>query len=221
MTRTIPMKSIFRSLAALLAAIFLLSTAPVAAATPQRAVQLSPADQVEVQRVEQYLNSLRTMAARFVQYADGGGTAEGRAYVSRPGHMRFEYDPPSPILIVANGYFVIYVDKKMQETTYLPIGSTPAWFLLQDRIRLGGDVTITNFEHCPGVIRVTLVQTKEPEAGTVTLTFSDRPLELKQWTIVDPQGKRTTVALSDLRTGGALDPKLFVFNEGSLRSGGN
>jgi outer membrane lipoprotein-sorting protein len=189
-------------------------------AAPTRAVQLSSAEQADVQRVQQYLNGIRTMTAHFVQYADNGGTAEGTLYVSRPGRMRFEYAPPSPVLLVANGYFVIYYDKELQETTHLPISSTPAWFLLRDDIRLGGDVTITHFEHGPGVIRVTLVQTKEPDAGTVTLTFSDHPLELKQWTIVDPQGKRTTVALSDMRIGGKLDPQLFVFQEPTTKMRG-
>src|SRR3954447_24163527 len=99
------MKPIFRRAAAVLAGVLLLLAAPVAAAPPQRSLQLSPADQADLRRVEEYLNSVRTMTARFVQYAEGGNTAEGRVYVSRPGHMRFEYDPPSPILLVANGYF--------------------------------------------------------------------------------------------------------------------
>jgi outer membrane lipoprotein-sorting protein len=153
------------------------------------------------------------MTARFTQYAEDGGIAEGRLYVKRPGHMRFEYDPPTPILLVADGTFVIYFDKSLEQTSYLPIGSTPAWFLLRDDIRLGGDVTVTGYEHTPGAIRVTLVKTKDPDAGAVTLTFSDRPLELKQWSIVDAQGKRTTVSLTDMRVGLPLDKQLFVFKE--------
>lgn len=215
------MNRLVRTLAAATASALLLAAAPSPApAAPQRSLQLNPADQAEIERIQQYLNGIRTLTARFVQYSEGGGTAEGKLYVSRPGHMRFEYDPPSPILLVANGYFVIYYDKQMQETTYLPIGSTPAWFLLRNDVKLGGDVTITGFERGTGVLRVSLVQTKEPDAGTVTLTFSDRPLELRQWSIVDPTGKRTTVALGEMRTGGPIDPNLFVFNEPKKRGGG-
>jgi outer membrane lipoprotein-sorting protein len=203
---------------ALLAALLLGAALPsTGVAAPPRSVQLSPDEQADVQRVQQYLNSIRTMTARFVQYGEDGSTAQGQLSLSRPDRMRFEYDPPAPILLMANGYSVIYFDKQLQQTTYLPISSTPAWFLLRDDIKLGGDVTITKFEHGPGVIRITLVQTKEPDAGMVTLTFSDKPLELKQWVITDPQGKRTTVALTDVRTGIPVDPKLFVFQEPTHR----
>jgi outer membrane lipoprotein-sorting protein len=201
----------FSALAALLAALLL---AMPAAAAP-RAVPLNAEQQAELQRVQQYLNGLRTMTARFTQYSENGGLAEGMVYLQRPGHMRFEYDPPSPILLVADGTFVIYYDKSLDQTTYLPIGATPAWFLLQDDIRLGGAVTVTGYEHSPGAIRVTMVQTKEPDAGTVTLTFSDRPLELKQWSIIDAQGKKTTVALTDMRVGVPVDKERFVFRERS------
>jgi outer membrane lipoprotein-sorting protein len=202
------------ALLALLAAV--VGTAPAGAAPP-RALQLTAEQQAELQKLTDYLNGIRTMTARFTQHSENGGLAEGQLYVQRPGHMRFEYDPPTPILLVADGNFVIYFDKSLEQTSYLPIGSTPAWFLLRNDIRLGGDVTVTGYERSPGAIRVTLVQTKDPDAGAVTLTFSDRPLELRQWSLVDAQGKRTTVALSDVRLGAPLDKNLFVFKEPKKR----
>lgn len=186
---------------------------PAAAAPPPRPLSLTGEQQAELQKLTEYLNGIRTMTARFTQYSENGGVAEGKLYLQRPGHMRFEYDPPSPILLVADGNFVIYFDKSLNQTSYLPIGSTPAWFLLRNDIRLGGDVSVIGYEHTPGAIRVTLVQTKEPDAGAVTLTFSDRPLELKQWSLVDAQGKRTTVALTDIKLGVPIDKQLFVFKE--------
>jgi outer membrane lipoprotein-sorting protein len=204
----------FLLLAPVLAA---LAAVPPAAAAAPRPLTLSAEQQAELQKLAAYLNGIRTMTARFTQYSENGGLAEGQLYLERPGRMRFEYDPPSPILLVADGNFVIYFDKSLEQTSYLPIGSTPAWFLLRDNIRLGGDVSVIGYEHTPGAIRVTLVQTKEPDAGAVTLTFSDRPLELKQWSLVDAQGKRTTVALSDVKLGVPLDKKLFVFKEPEKR----
>jgi outer membrane lipoprotein-sorting protein len=204
----------FLLLAPVLAA---LAAIPPAAAAAPRPLPLSAEQQAELQKLAAYLNGIRTMTARFTQYSENGGLAEGQLYLERPGRMRFEYDPPSPILLVADGNFVIYFDKSLEQTSYLPIGSTPAWFLLRDNIRLGGDVSVIGYEHTPGAIRVTLVQTKEPDAGAVTLTFSDRPLELKQWSLVDAQGKRTTVALSDVKLGVPLDKKLFVFKEPEKR----
>ena len=206
------------------AAALLAFSLPALAASP-RAIPLNAEQSQEVQRVQQYLNGIRTLTARFTQYADNGGTAEGMLYVSRPGNMRFQYDPPSPVQLVASNGLVVYHDSRLDETSYLPIASTPAWFLLRNDIQLGGDVTITGYDRQPGALRLTLVQTKEPDAGSVTLTFSDKPLELRQWAIIDPQGKKTTVALSDLRTGQPIDSKLFVFQEPSKREkrnlGGN
>src|SRR5262249_40585807 len=146
---------------AFLLALLLAFAAPaVAPAAPLKPAQLSEQDRADVQRIQQYLNGIKTMSARFTQYSDGG-TAGGVLYVQRPGNMRFEYDAPTPYMLLANGTWVIYYDKSLEQVTYLPISSTPAWFLLRDDISLGGDVTITGFERGPGVLRVSLVQTKE------------------------------------------------------------
>ncbi len=200
-----------RSIAiAALLGLLALPVAPALAAPPRAAV-LSADDRADVQRVEQYLNGIHSLAARFQQFAQDGGTAGGRVYVARPGRMRFEYEAPSPILLLADGTWVVYIDNQLKQVSYLPIGSTPAWFLLRDNISLADGVTITKFERGPGVIRISLVENKSPENGQLTLTFADKPLELRQWTIVDQQGKSTTVVLNDTRFGVPIDPKAFTF----------
>src|SRR5260221_5289748 len=198
-------------LSALAALPVALSVAAAYAAAAPRAASLSAEERADAQRVEQYLNGIRSLSARFQQFAANGGMAGGQLFVARPGRMRFEYDKPSPILLLADGTFVVYIDNQLKQVSYLPIGSTPAWFLLRDTISLTDGVTITKFERGPGVIRVTLVENKSPENGTLTLTFSDKPLELKQWTIVDQHGKSTTVVLSDTRYGVPVDAKAFTF----------
>lgn len=194
-----------------LAALLGLLALPSAFAAPPRAAVLSPEDRADVQRVEQYLNGIHSLTAHFQQFGQDGGTAGGRVFVARPGRMRFEYAAPSPILLLADGTWVVYIDNQLKQVSYLPISSTPAWFLLRDKISLADGVTITKFERGPGVIRISLVENKSPENGLLTLTFADKPLELKQWTIVDQQGKSTTVVLDDARFGVPVDPKAFTF----------
>jgi outer membrane lipoprotein-sorting protein len=209
----VPLSRIFAALLLVALAALPLATLPVdmaQAATP-RAAALSADDRGQVQRVEQYLNGIHSLSARFQQYAADGGTASGQLIVARPGHMRFEYDKPSPILLLADGTWVVYIDNQLKQVSYLPIGSTPAWFLLRDTISLTDGVTITKFERGPGALRITLVENKSPENGTLTLTFSEKPFDLKQWTIVDQQGKATTVVLSDARYGVPVDSKAFTF----------
>ena len=193
------------------------AAAAALAALPQLAVAqtpgqpLSAADQADVARVEEYLNGLRTLSARFLQVTDTGAISLGTLYLSRPGRLRLEYDPPVPILMVADGTFLIHYDKQLRTTSYLPLDSTPAGLLVRDKIVLGGELTVTAVERGPGSLRVTILRSKDPRAGRLTLVFRDRPLALINWQVVDAQGRTTRVQLSEERSDVALDPALFRF----------
>ena len=181
-------------------------------AAPPPAAVLSEPDMADLQRIASYLNGIRTMTARFQQSSASGGTATGWLWLARPGRMRFEYDPPSPILLIADPFYVYYVDKQLAEMSKVGLKSTPAWFLLRDPIRFS-DLVVTSFGRGANVLRVTVVEQAEPDSGTLTMVFSNQPLALRQWTIVDQQRKTTTVSLSNEQFGMALDPKLFVYQD--------
>lgn len=183
------------------------------AAAEIRPAPLTPEQQADVTRIEAYLSGVRTMQARFVQVASNGAYAEGTFYLSRPGKLRFQYDPPSPLLIISDGTVVYSYDTALKQTTQIPVNLTPLWFLLRDRIRFTGDVTITRFERQGGVIRIALVQTKDPAAGSVELALQSEPLALRQWSVTDAQGITTNIALTEVRQDISLDRNLFVFNE--------
>lgn len=193
------------------AIVVLLAVGPVWAAAPEPA-RLTAEQRALVGRIEAYFNGVRTMRARFLQAASTGQMAEGSVVLRRPGRMRIEYDPPVPILIVADGTWLIYHDQKLNQISYLPLGSTPAGILVEDEIDLdGGGLTITGFDRAAGVIRLTVVRTASPADGSLTLAFSESPLGLRQWRVVDAQGVATTVSLSEIETGVKLDPELFRF----------
>jgi outer membrane lipoprotein-sorting protein len=177
---------------------------------------LGPQDTLELQRMAAYLNNIRTMTARFQQVA-GNGASTGKLWVARPGRMRFEYDPPTQIALLADAQSVYYWDKELNQTSKYELRQTPAWFFLRDPISFGGDVVVTRFERAGGVVRVTLVEGGRPELGSLTLVFRENPLALVQWTVVDQQGKTTTVSLHDVQFGVALDPGMFQY--GSLFAG--
>jgi outer membrane lipoprotein-sorting protein len=195
---------------ALAVAAILFFAAAVAHAAPVPA-QLTQQDTLELQRIAAYLNNIRTMTARFQQTANNGGVSTGHLWVARPGRMRFEYDPPTPITLLADSASVYYWDKQLNQTSKYELRQTPAWFFLRDPISFGADVVVTRFEHLGGIVRVTVVESGQPDAGSLTLDFSENPLTLRQWTVIDQQGKRTVVSLSDLQYGMALDPKLFQY----------
>jgi outer membrane lipoprotein-sorting protein len=197
------------------AALLLFFSGTVQAAAPTPA-QVTAQDTLELQRIAAYLNNIRTMTARFQQVASNGAST-GRLWVARPGRMRFEYDPPTEIALLADAQSVYYWDKELNQTSKYELRQTPAWFFLRDPISFGGDVVVTRFERAGGIVRVTLVEGTRPDAGSLTLVFRENPLALVQWTVVDQQGKTTTVSLYDTQFGVALDPGMFQY--GSLFAG--
>lgn len=169
-------------------------------------------DRPEIAKAEDYLNGVRTLKARFLQIGPDGSTAEGTVYLSRPGKMRLEYDPPSPILVVADGSWLIYYDRKLGQVSYLGLDSTPAGILVKPDVKLDGDeLKVTGISHKPGVMDLTVVKRKDPGEGRITMVFSEAPFQLRQWQVVDAQGQATTVSLYEAQTGMALDKELFRF----------
>jgi outer membrane lipoprotein-sorting protein len=180
-----------------------IASQPVAAALPSAHADLS--------RIEDYLNGLTTLKADFVQINPDGGTVTGELYYQRPDKMRLQYDPPSDILIVSDGWQIVYYDRKLEQISYLFPNSTPLGFLLRDQIRLSGDVTVTDVERSAGELHVTLVQTDEPHQGSIQLAFAEDPMELRRWIVIDAQGQATQIVLEQPQTGLRLDGELFRF----------
>ena len=165
-------------------------------------------------RASAYLNKIDTLQARFLQIDGRGGVAEGDLYVDRPGKMRLAYDPPTPILIVADGRYVIYVDLELGEPSYLDIDDTPAGFLLEpDWSFTDDDVIVKNILRQPGVIEITASRADDPSAGDLTFVFSDGPFELRQWRVKDTQSQEVTVTLFETKTGLDFDSNLFRYED--------
>jgi outer membrane lipoprotein-sorting protein len=196
--------------AVLFLAALLCGATPAFAALPVPA-RLTPQDTADLQKIADYLNNITTMTARFTQVSGNGGAASGSLWIDRPGRMRFEYDPPSPILLIADRFYVYYVDKKLAEMSQIGLKATPAWFLLRPDIAFDNNLVVTRFERGADALRVTVVERAKPEEGTLTMSFSERPLQLRGWTIVDQQGKTTSVYISNAAFGMQLNPDLFVY----------
>jgi outer membrane lipoprotein-sorting protein len=169
---------------------------------------------VGVPQIEQYFNSIRTLKARFVQSNPNGSVVHGNLYVRRPGRMRFEYDPPSQLKIVADGYQVTMWDNATRDFGQWPIGWTAASFLVKDPLSLSGDLRVEKIERVNGLIEATMSQTRKPQEGKVIVRLSENPLQLRGWTIIDNRGNRVTVSLSEMQTGLQLADSLFKNESG-------
>jgi outer membrane lipoprotein-sorting protein len=170
---------------------------------------LTPQDEADLTRIQNYLNGITTMQAKFQQYSEKGGIAFGNIYLKRPGFIRIEYEPPSPMLIVSDSVSLHYYDPELDQINRVPVSASPLWFLLKDNIELGGDVTVTAFKRSPAAFELSIRQTDDAEEGKVILELGDKPLELRQWTVVDQKSQEVRVGLFNAQFGVELDQQLF------------
>jgi outer membrane lipoprotein-sorting protein len=184
------------------------AASPSVTAPPSAATQSA-----DLSAIETYLNGLSTAQADFTFVGPDGNPTKGVFYLNRPSKLRFEYTEPKGNLLIADGDYVIYWDAQQKEASNLPIDSTPLSFLLRPKISLTDGVRVTAFEHKAGVIRATLVKAKGESDGQVTVAFSDQPMELRGWRLVDGQGQITDVSFTNWKFGMTLDPALFHFTD--------
>jgi outer membrane lipoprotein-sorting protein len=181
----------------------------------------SPAD---VTQVEQYFNSIHTLQARFVQSNPNGAIVQGTLSVSRPGKMRFEYDPPSQLKIVADGLQVTMWDPINKDFGQWPIGWTAASFLVKQPLQLSGDLTVEKVDRSNGLLELTMVQTRKPQEGKVIVRVAENPMQLRGWSIIDTRGNKVDVSLNDVKSGIPLASSLFKYDgpdAGQMMRGGN
>jgi outer membrane lipoprotein-sorting protein len=200
-----------RALAILMLATLCCGSALPASAEKAKPAPLDDAAKADIARLEGYLNGIKTLRTRFLQISQAGEAASGELTIARPGRMRFEYDPPVPMMLIADGTYLIYIDRRLEQTTHVFLRNTPIGVLVAENVKLAGPLTVTRFVRDPGVIRVTVAKTDEAEEGSITLVFADSPLALRQWIVVDTQGVQTSVTLDALEYGVAVQPEMFRY----------
>ena len=186
--------------------------APSSAATLPSA-QFSVQQKAELDRVSAALNAIHALKGSFVQINPDGALAQGKFYIQKPGRMRFEYDPPTPTLIVSDGATVAVKNTELNTVDRYPLVSTPLDIVLSDKLDLKDNDAVTSVTREGGSIIVKARSTDSRMQGSIALVFSGPDLELRQWTVIDPQGLSTTVALRDVEKDVSLSPSLFVLKE--------
>lgn len=171
---------------------------------------LSPEDQALLEKATSYLQGLDEAKGRFVQTDPRGRTSEGTFYLKRPGKARFEYDPPSGLVVVSDGAAVTVADNRLKTFTRYPLGMTPLALFLAKTIRLDRGVEITGVERTPGAFTITARDGHKKSAGQLQLTFADDPIQLVSWAATDPRGGTTRVRLLGLSRTSGLEKNLFV-----------
>ena len=168
----------------------------------------------DLQAIENYLNSIKNMEADFVQTSSNGGTAEGKLYIAKPNKIRMEYDDPTSVLIVGDGNYIVFYDKDLDQVTHIDYDDIPASLILANDIKIDGkNIKATNFYQDAGITSVTLDYKEKGDIGPITLTFTNNPLELKQWKIIDPQNIEVKVSLYNIMQDVEMKDSLFKFKD--------
>ena len=166
-----------------------------------------------VDRVSLYLSTIQTLVGDFVQVGSDGSRAEGQFYLQKPGRVRFEYEPPSPIDITADGRLVSVRNRKLDTQDLFPLSQTPLRFLLSESIDLVRETNIIGV-YSDNTFATIVIEERQPLVGTsrLMLMFGAKDLQLKQWTVTDAQGFDTTVSVHNLDSVTRPDPKIFTIN---------
>ena len=190
-----------------------LSTALMFALMTYSASANASTEDKDIKKVENYLNSIKTMRANFVQIASNGDKVEGQLYIEKPTKIRIEYNSPSDILIFGNGDYIVYYDKELDQITNIDYDDIPAALILANTVKIDGkDLEVIDFYQDPGITKVGLEYTKD-DLGPFTLVFSNSPFELKQWKVITPQSMEVSLTLYDTTTDTKLDKSLFEFRK--------
>jgi len=165
-----------------------------------------------VERVSAYLSNMRTLVGDFVQVGPDGRRTEGQFYVQKPGKVRFEYSPPSRVDVIADGQSVVVRDRKRATQDLYPLSQTPLRFLVADRVDLARDTNLVSVGTDDQFVTVVIEEQQLVGTNRLMLKFGAKDFKLRQWTVTDPQGYDTTVAVYNLDAGKKLDPALFQIN---------
>ena len=192
-----------------------LQRAATAAALAMALIMSGPAnaltdeENAALAQISEKLGSVQTMDGEFVQYNPNGAQLQGKFYIARPGKVRFQYDPPTTISVIADGKSVLVFDKKLQTYDIWPLSQTPLRLLLEENLNLATSEKVTRVGVAPDLIEVEMQDETKFSSGTLNLIFDAQNYELRQWTVTDQQGLQTMVALYNVETGRKLAADLF------------
>lgn len=167
--------------------------------------------------VQTHLRAVTTMTADFAQTDRSGKTLTGQLKLKRPGKIRFQYQPGVPILVIADGSSLWFLDYQVGQKQRWPIGNSPLAVLLDPSKDLSRFARVLSVGD-PRIVFVEARDPRRPEYGTLTLAFareSGAPagLRLQGWIALDGQNNRTTVRLSNQRFNVAVGDEAFRWRD--------
>ena len=187
-----------------------LAAGSVRAAQSEEPITLTDDQRAAIAKVNDYINSFQTLRGDFVQTSDKGQSVKGVVMVSKPGKIRFDYAPPSPLLIVSDGKWLTIKNKVKERGDQVPLKATPLRLIVAPKIDLLNETAVLSVDEADGITSIALADKKDRMGGYIVLMYDNQKNELQQWIIVDGKGRRTTVQFANLEKDVELNEKLFL-----------
>lgn len=181
-----------------------------AQASAAKSIELTAEQTASIQEIASYINGFTTLQGEFTQVSPKGKMSKGIFYISKPGKMRFEYAPPNPFLIVADGTWLTVKNRKKEKGDQYPLSETPLRLVLNQDVDLIQDTNILAYEEADGLATITVEDKDALMGGKLVLVFDRKRKALQQWIVVDSKGRQTTVSLENIVAGIDPNPQLFV-----------
>ncbi|TIX92755.1 outer membrane lipoprotein carrier protein LolA [Rhizobium sp. P44RR-XXIV] len=160
------------------------------------------------QAIADHFSSIKSMKGGFLQIGPRGDQMSGTFFILRPGKMRFNYDPPSRMRVICDGNNVQVINDQTNTKNMYQLSKTPLSLLLANKIDLSADM-VRNVESQLDLTKITLGNRTVFGDSTITMIFDSKSYDLRQWTVIDPQGKTTDVIINNVKTNIAFDDSVF------------
>jgi outer membrane lipoprotein-sorting protein len=210
------MSNVIASRATLTRRLFMAGAGALALAATGLTAPAAAAAGASVDAIAKHFAGVKTITGEFVQFGPRGEQTGGTFYIARPGKIRFNYEKPSPIRVVADGKSVVINNKKLDTWDVYPLDKTPLKLLLSDKIDFSGDKVKSVKEESD---LTTIVMTDKKIFGNakITMMFDPKSYDLRQWTITDAQGLDTTVMIFNTKEGVNFEPNMFEIDYDRVR----
>jgi outer membrane lipoprotein carrier protein len=201
----------------LLGALVLAVAAPARAAAPDCASDVAG-------RVQRRYEKVKDLSAHFEQTtqrvslgkeSSDALVAKGEVLFAKPGKMRWSYTSPEPSLVVSDGSTLWVYDPQAHEVQKLPLGegylsAAGVQFLLGEG-KLQDEFRVAASGCGEPIVTLGLTPRREAQYERLEMRVDRKSGIVRETTVVDLFGNRTTIAFDELRenTGPAAD--LFGF----------
>lgn len=181
---------------------------------------LADAKRDAINAISSHFKNVPTMSGEFIQFGPNGEQTGGQFLIKRPGKIRFNYENPSPMMVVSNGKTLAVNNKKLKTWNYYPLNKTPLSLLLSDSIKIN-DKSIRNVDAGDDITTVIMGDKNIFGDSQITLLFDSKSQDLRQWTIKDAQGKETSVMIFNVKKNVKISNTKFAVDTTQKRKFGN